>query len=254
MNDIAIRVDHLSKFYHLGRAQSRAGDSPRSQHHDTPSTRLRAAPLWGRTRLRDALVSALPRILRPGFAHGLQASPCGTGQVPRISRKGKDISSNSTEGLWQGDGGNSWQKSEDLWALRDVSFEACPESDRRVKQGEVVGIPSTRLRARPSGQSLWDRTGIGRNGAGKSTLPSTALRTRLKILSRITEPTSGRAEIRGRVASLLDASRGHRLPSRADRPREHPLRVNGATLCVGMHRTEIERKFDEIVAFAETPS
>jgi lipopolysaccharide transport system ATP-binding protein len=70
---------------------------------------------------------------------------------------------------------------ETLWALKDVFFE--------VKQGEVVGIPSTRLRA-----------GIGRNGAGKSILPSTELRTRLKILSRITEPTSGR------VISSLDAS------------------------------------------------
>ena len=123
---------------HLGRAQSRAGDSPRSQRHDTPSIRLRAAPLWGRTRLRDALVVALPRILRLGFAHGLQASPCGTGQVPRISRSGKDNSSNSTEG--------SWQKSEDLWALKDVSFEACPEPNRRVKQGEVVGTLALRAR------------------------------------------------------------------------------------------------------------
>jgi ABC-type polysaccharide/polyol phosphate transport system ATPase subunit len=65
-----------------------------------------------------------------------------------------------------------------LWALKDVSFEACPELHRRVQRGEVVGIPSIAL-----------RTGIGRNGAGKSTL--------LKILAlpgwAITEPTSGRA-------------------------------------------------------------
>jgi len=96
------------------------------------------------------------------------------------------------------------QSPEDLWALRDVSFEACPEPGRRIKQGEVVGV-------------------IGRNGAGKSALPSTRLRARLKILSRITEPTSGRAEtcadprrsIHGRVGSLLDASRGHRLPPRS---------------------------------------
>jgi len=54
-----------------------------------------------------------------------------------------------------------------------------------MPRGEVVGIPSAELRA-----------GFGRNGAGKSTLPSTQLRARLKILSRITEPTSGRAEIR----------------------------------------------------------
>jgi lipopolysaccharide transport system ATP-binding protein len=64
---------------------------------------------------------------------------------------------------------------ETLWALRDVSFE--------VQRGEVVGIPSTLLRA-----------GFGRNGAGKSILPSAALGVRLKILSRITEPTSGHAE------------------------------------------------------------
>jgi lipopolysaccharide transport system ATP-binding protein len=70
---------------------------------------------------------------------------------------------------------------ETLWALRDVSFE--------VQRGEVVGIPSTELRA-----------GIGRNGAGKSTL--------LKILSRITEPTSGRAEVHGRAGSLLTVEDG----------------------------------------------
>jgi len=66
------------------------------------------------------------------------------------------------------------ERSDELWALRDVSFE--------VQRGEVVGIPSAELRA-----------GFGRNGAGKSTLPSTRLRARLKILSRITEPTGGRA-------------------------------------------------------------
>ena len=98
--------------------------------------------------LRDALASALPRIAR-------------------ISRKRKDNSSHSS---------NSWQKENtDLWALRDVSFEACPESHRRVQRGEVVGV-------------------IGRNGAGKSTLPSPRLRARLTILPRITEPTGGRAE------------------------------------------------------------
>jgi lipopolysaccharide transport system ATP-binding protein len=89
-----------------------------------------------------------------------------------------------------------------------------------VQRGEVVGI-------------------IGRNGAGKSTL--------LKILSRITEPTSGRAEIHGRVASLLEVGTGFHpeLTGRAN------IYLNGATLRVGMHRAEIARKFDEIVAFAE---
>jgi lipopolysaccharide transport system ATP-binding protein len=86
-----------------------------------------------------------------------------------------------------------------------------------VSRGDVVGV-------------------IGHNGAGKSTL--------LKILSRITEPTSGHAEIHGRVGSLLEVGTGFHLELTG---REN-IYLNGAIL--GMKRAEIERKFDEIIAFA----
>src|SRR5499433_1188579 len=97
-----------------------------------------------------------------------------------------------------------------VWALRDIDLE--------VNQGEVVGI-------------------IGRNGAGKSTL--------LRVLSGITEPTAGYADIYGRVGSLLEVGTGFHMELTG---REN-IFMNGALL--GMRRREIKRKFDEIVAFAE---
>jgi len=99
---------------------------------------------------------------------------------------------------------------ESIWALEGVSFE--------ITDGEIVGI-------------------IGRNGAGKSTL--------LKILSHITEPTRGRAEIYGRLGSLLEVGTGfsYELTGREN------LYLSGAIL--GMKNAEIARKFDQIVAFAE---
>jgi lipopolysaccharide transport system ATP-binding protein len=97
-----------------------------------------------------------------------------------------------------------------LWALKDVSFEVMP--------GEVMAV-------------------IGANGAGKSTL--------LSVLSRIMEPTTGRAELFGRVASLLEVGTGFH----PDLSGRENIYLNGAVL--GMKRREIDARFDEIVAFAE---
>ncbi len=138
----------------------------------------------------------------------------GLGKKYVISHQGReqytalrDVISRKAKGLMGKGPGRSTK--EDFWALKNVSFE--------VKPGQAVGI-------------------IGRNGAGKSTL--------LKLLSRITEPSAGKIELNGRIASLLEVGTGFH-PELTGREN---VFLNGAIL--GMTRSEIRKKFDEIVDFA----
>jgi len=130
------------------------------------------------------------------------------------AKTGSSVGSNNgkNDSLNIGDAstGTNGRGSHFIWALKDVNFE--------VRQGEVVGL-------------------IGRNGAGKSTL--------LKILARITKPTEGHVEIRGRVESLLEVGTGFH----SELSGRENVYMSGAIL--GMRKAEIDRKFDEIVAFSE---
>ena len=112
--------------------------------------------------------------------------------------------------FWSGERRGPARRANELWALKDVSFE--------IKQGEAVGI-------------------VGGNGAGKSTL--------LKILARITNPTEGEGTVTGRVGSLLEVGTGFH-PELTGREN---IYLNGAIL--GMPWTDIRKRFDDIVAFAE---
>lgn len=112
--------------------------------------------------------------------------------------------------LLNGKASSARAEKEEFWALKDI--------DLQIEQGERLAI-------------------IGRNGAGKSTL--------LKLLSRVVEPTCGRARLRGRIASLLEVGTGFH-PELTGREN---IYLNGAIL--GMGRQEIDRKFDEIVFFAD---
>src|SRR5581483_3856484 len=126
----------------------------------------------------------------------------------RSRRRGNLV--RGSHGAMIGQQASSSDLTDTIWALDGVSFE--------VKRGEILGI-------------------VGRNGAGKSTL--------LKILSRIIKPTRGRAELRGRVGSLLEVGTGFH-PELTGRDN---IWLYGAIL--GMNRAEIQRDFDAIVDFAE---
>src|SRR5258705_4324438 len=125
-------------------------------------------------------------------------------------RKLADVARGIRLGSENGGGHRAPSERDHIWALRHTSF--------RVPRGQILGI-------------------IGPNGAGKSTL--------LKILSRITEPTEGRAEIHGRVGSLLEVGTGFH-PELTGRENAY---LSGALL--GMRKVEIDEKLDEIIAFAE---
>ena len=134
----------------------------------------------------------------------------GLGKLYRIARAGASEGHSFADSARRLLRASNWSRGrEGFWALQDVSFD--------VDQGEILGI-------------------VGANGAGKSTL--------LKILARITDPTEGRAEIRGRLGSLLEVGTGFH-PELTGRDN---VMLNGAIL--GMRRAEIVRRFDEIVEFS----
>jgi ABC-type polysaccharide/polyol phosphate transport system ATPase subunit len=163
----AIKVEHLSKLYHLG-----------SEHKSRHRT------------LRDAFGKAF------------------TAPWRRIQQFNRAAVASLPNGVYSANG----ETSDDaiIWAVKDLSFE--------VRPGEMIGI-------------------MGRNGSGKSTL--------LRILSGVTEPTSGRVSIYGRVGSLLEVGTGIH-PELSGREN---IYLSGAI--AGLSRREIARHFDAIVAFAE---
>jgi lipopolysaccharide transport system ATP-binding protein len=130
----------------------------------------------------------------------------------------RDVLANKVKGLMQGTSGNSSSRSEEFWALDDLSFE--------IKQGDRVGI-------------------IGRNGAGKSTL--------LKVLSRIVAPTKGRITIEGRIASLLEVGTGFH-PELSGREN---IFLNGSILGMSKaeikHKFDEIVAFAEVEKFLDTP-
>ncbi|HUT23510.1 MAG TPA: ABC transporter ATP-binding protein [Sumerlaeia bacterium] len=147
--------------------------------------------------------------LRRTFRETLMTLPRFLGQ--KTARAARELAARARRGdAAAGEGGGPDTPAGTFWALRDIAFD--------VRQGEVLGI-------------------IGRNGAGKSTL--------LRVLSRITAPTRGHAEIYGRLGTLLEVGTGFH-PELTGRENVY---MNGAIL--GMRKAEIDARFDEIVAFAE---